>query len=142
MATPVGYSDSDYAGDVNTRQSTSGFIFLLNEGPIAWSSRRQQCVSLSATEAENVKQPRKVHGCDAFYLKSFLTGDKHFICFATIFPQSNSPGAQVSTRGPNTSTYVSISSEPNKKQKKLLLNSWQILSPNHYRILVSQFYAK
>jgi hypothetical protein len=54
LVAPVGYSDSDYAGDINTRQSTSGFIFLLNEGPIAWSSRRQNCVALSTTEAEYV----------------------------------------------------------------------------------------
>ncbi len=49
-----GYTDADYAGDTNTRQSTSGFIFILFGGPVAWSSRRQSCVSLSTTEAEYV----------------------------------------------------------------------------------------
>jgi hypothetical protein len=49
-----GYTDADYAGDTNTRQSTSGFIFILFGGPVAWSSRRQSCVALSTTEAEYV----------------------------------------------------------------------------------------
>ena len=48
----TGFSDSDYAGNVDTRQSTSGFVFMLNGGPVAWSSRRQSCVALSTTEAE------------------------------------------------------------------------------------------
>jgi hypothetical protein len=50
--TLIGYTDADYAGNFQTRQSTSGFIFLLNGGPVAWSSRRQPCVALSTTEAE------------------------------------------------------------------------------------------
>lgn len=50
----IGYCDSDYAGDPSSRRSTSGFIFLLHGGPVAWSSRRQSCVALSTTEAEFV----------------------------------------------------------------------------------------
>ncbi len=48
----IGYSDADYAGNVDTRQSTTGFIFTLHGGPVAWSSKRQSCVALSTTEAE------------------------------------------------------------------------------------------
>jgi hypothetical protein len=51
---PIGYTDSDYAGNTHTRQSTSVFIFILNGGSIEWSSRRQQCIALSTTEAEYV----------------------------------------------------------------------------------------
>ncbi|XP_048232904.1 secreted RxLR effector protein 161-like [Ricinus communis] len=46
------YSDSDYAGDLEDRKSTSGYIFLLSSGAISWSSKKQPVVSLSTTEAE------------------------------------------------------------------------------------------
>lgn len=48
------YSDSDYAGDLVTRKSTTGVFCFLNGGPVSWSSHRQDCVSLSSTEAEYV----------------------------------------------------------------------------------------
>lgn len=50
----IGYSDADYAGDIITRRSVTGFIFLFKGGPISWTSRQQQCVSLSTTESEFV----------------------------------------------------------------------------------------
>ena len=31
-----GYSDSDWAGDKEQRKSTSGYVFMLNNGPISW----------------------------------------------------------------------------------------------------------
>lgn len=48
------YCDADYASDTTTRKSVSGFVFKYSGGAIAWASRRQQCVSLSTTEAEYV----------------------------------------------------------------------------------------
>lgn len=50
----IGYSDADYAGDVDTRKSTSGLAFFFNESIISWSSQLQQCVAQSTTEAEYV----------------------------------------------------------------------------------------
>ena len=37
----TGYTDADWAGDQDTRRSTSGFVFNLGSGAISWSSKRQ-----------------------------------------------------------------------------------------------------
>ena len=46
-----GYSDADWAGDVDTRRSTSGYVFQFGNGTISWSSRKQPTVAKSSTEA-------------------------------------------------------------------------------------------
>lgn len=50
--TLLAYSDSDYAGDLDDRKSTSGYVFNVNSAAVAWSSKKQPVVSLSTTEAE------------------------------------------------------------------------------------------
>jgi hypothetical protein len=32
----IGFTDSDFAGDVDSRKSTSGVIFFLNQSPMTW----------------------------------------------------------------------------------------------------------
>ena len=48
----VGYSDSDWAGDISDRKSTSGYIFLVNGTAVSWRSQKQKSVALSTAEAE------------------------------------------------------------------------------------------
>ena len=48
------YTDSDWAGDKESRRSVTGFIIFLMDCPIIWSSKQQSCVTLSSTEAEYV----------------------------------------------------------------------------------------
>ena len=50
----VGYSDSDYAGCVDTRKSTFGYLFLLAGGAISWKSVNQSIIAASTMEAEFV----------------------------------------------------------------------------------------
>ena len=47
-----GFTDSDMAGDVDSRKSTSGYLMTFAGGAVAWQSKLQKCVALSTTEAE------------------------------------------------------------------------------------------
>ena len=49
-----GFSNSDWAGCVDTRRSTSGFVWIMGGGAICWKSKLQSIVALSSTEAEYV----------------------------------------------------------------------------------------
>ena len=48
----VGCTDSDWAGSVADRKSTSGCCFSLGSATVSWFSRKQKSVALSSTEAE------------------------------------------------------------------------------------------
>lgn len=50
----VAFTDSDYVGDMEDNKSTSGYVFMMCGGAVAWSSRKQPIVTLSTTEAEFV----------------------------------------------------------------------------------------
>ena len=67
----VGYSDSDLAGDVNDRKSTSGLIFFLAGGPVAWQSAKQKVVALSSCEAEYIAAAAAA-ACEAVWLARLL----------------------------------------------------------------------
>jgi transposase InsO family protein len=54
LDTLVGFSDADWAGDIVTRRSTSGYVFLYGSSLISWRSCRQATVAKSSTEAEYV----------------------------------------------------------------------------------------
>ncbi len=47
-----GYCDSDYAGDTDTRRSTTGFVYILSGGAISRSSKMQRTVAVSTSEAD------------------------------------------------------------------------------------------
>ena len=48
----IGFTDSDWEGDSTDRNSTLGYVFMLAEGPISWSSKKPSAIALSSTEAE------------------------------------------------------------------------------------------
>ena len=47
-----GFVDADWAGDLDQRRSTSGYVFNLFGGAVSWMSKKQSVVALSTTEAE------------------------------------------------------------------------------------------
>nr|GEY06414.1 uncharacterized mitochondrial protein AtMg00810-like [Tanacetum cinerariifolium] len=50
----TGFSDADYAGCKYTFKSTSGGAQFLDEKLVSWSSKKQDCTTLSTAEAEYV----------------------------------------------------------------------------------------
>ncbi|XP_019099598.1 PREDICTED: uncharacterized protein LOC109132442 [Camelina sativa] len=50
----AGFCDSDWAGNLDDRRSTSGGCFFLGNNLIAWHSKKQSCVTMSTTEAEYI----------------------------------------------------------------------------------------
>ena len=70
----VGYSDSDFAGCVDSRKSTSGYVFMLAEGAISWRSAKQTLVATSTMEAEFVSCFEATS--QGIWLRSFISGLK------------------------------------------------------------------
>ncbi|KAK2070683.1 hypothetical protein P8C59_005160 [Phyllachora maydis] len=49
---PIGFSDSDFAGDKATSKSTYGYLYKLAGRPISWKTKRATPIALSTLEAE------------------------------------------------------------------------------------------
>ncbi|KAK2068664.1 hypothetical protein P8C59_003294 [Phyllachora maydis] len=49
---PIGFSDSDFAGDKATSKSTYGYLYKLAGRPISWKTKRATTIALSTLEAE------------------------------------------------------------------------------------------
>jgi hypothetical protein len=56
----LGFGDSDFAGDMASRRSTTGFLFMLAAAAISWRVQTQRCVALSSAEAELIALTRTV----------------------------------------------------------------------------------
>lgn len=65
-----GYTDSDWANDVNDRKSISGYVFKIYDNTISWASRKQTTVSLSSTEAEYMSLATGI--CEAKWIRGLL----------------------------------------------------------------------
>ncbi|KAE8679159.1 Zinc ion binding, putative isoform 1 [Hibiscus syriacus] len=66
----VGYSDSDWGGDIDNRRSTTGFVFFMGDIAFTWMSKKQPIVTLSTCEAEYVAATSCV--CHAIWLRNLL----------------------------------------------------------------------
>ena len=67
----IGYSDADWAGDLDTHRSTSGYVFQVGQSTVSWCSKRQATVAKSTTEAEYVALSQATQ--EAVWLRHLLT---------------------------------------------------------------------
>ncbi|CAL1376252.1 unnamed protein product [Linum trigynum] len=68
----IGYSDSDYAGCVDTRKSTFGYLFLLAGGAISWKSAKQSVIATSTMKAEFIACYEATN--HDLWLRNFISG--------------------------------------------------------------------
>ena len=66
----VGYVDSDYAGDLDKRRSTTGYVFTLAGAPVCWRCTLQSIVALSTIKVEYMALTEAVK--EALWLQGLL----------------------------------------------------------------------
>ena len=64
------YVDADFTGDIDSRKSTTGFVFTLSDTTISWASNLQKIVTLSTSEAKYVDATEA--GNEMIWLYGFL----------------------------------------------------------------------
>lgn len=66
----IGYSDSDWSGNLDDRKSTDGFMFFMGDTAFTWMSKKQPIITLSTCEAEYVAATSCV--CHEIWLRNLL----------------------------------------------------------------------
>jgi hypothetical protein len=89
QVTLSGWVDADWAGCHDTRRSTTGYLFKINNSPIVWSSKRQQTVSTSTVEAEYIAITEAAK--EALWLRNLLKelGFENIVTEATVLHTDN-----------------------------------------------------
>ena len=64
------FADADWGASTEDRRSYTGYVFLLNGGPLSWEAKKQRTVALSTTEAEYMALSECVK--EGLYLQRFL----------------------------------------------------------------------
>ena len=67
---PIGYTDSDFQSNIDSRKSTSGYVFTFGGGAISWRSVKQSSIADSTMEAEYIAASEAAK--EAVWLKNFL----------------------------------------------------------------------
>ena len=89
------YVVADWANSVDDRKSVTGFVSILNNGPVSWRSTIQRSTAKSSTEAEYYALSE---ACDeAVWLRKLLRGIKHEQKKATVIFEDNKSCVNLAT---------------------------------------------
>ncbi|KAK0592998.1 hypothetical protein LWI29_028837 [Acer saccharum] len=113
---PVGYTDSDFQSDSDSRKSTSGAVFTIGGGAVIWRSIKQSCISNSTMEAEYVA------ACEAAKEAVWL---RQFLIDLEVVPNANkqitiycdNSGAVANSKEPRSHKRGNVSSAPIDKSR-------------------------
>ena len=128
----VGYTDSDFAGCVDSRKSTTGYCFKFGNGVISWKSKLQECTATSTTEAEYVAASDAAK--EALWLGRMACVFRQAGIDSTPIVYSDSQGAvALSKNPPSISTFDIISFETASFQERSALRRYlrPIMSQMH-----------
>ena len=70
-----GYVDSDFAGDLEKRKSTTGYVFIIAGEAVSWVSKLQTVEALSTTEAESMAATQACK--EAMWMKKLMEELRH-----------------------------------------------------------------
>lgn len=85
----VGYADSDWAGALDDRKSTTGYLFEVFGAVVTWTTRKQTTVSLSSTEAEYIALSTAAE--ELVWLKNLLQDFGNIIETPIVMYEDNQP---------------------------------------------------
>jgi hypothetical protein len=95
------YSDADFAGCLDTRKSTGGYLIFKGDNLIAWQSKLQGNVTLSTTEAEYVQ---------------LSTTARELVWFKRLENAKPATNLRCTIRGDNQGS-IKIATEPNYRRR-------------------------
>jgi hypothetical protein len=86
------YSDANWISNIDDYQCTSNYVFLLNNGTINWSSKKQSCIDLSSIKVKYIvvsQATRQVMSFSSFFgiigqlqMKSIVIYDNNHHCIS------------------------------------------------------------
>ena len=98
-----GYSDANWAGDVDIRRSTSRYVFKIADSTISWSSRKQATVAKSTTEAEYVSLSKATQ--EAIWTRQLLSDIGHKADKLTLLYEDNQGAIEIAKIPQQNKTY-------------------------------------
>jgi len=106
-----GYVDADHAGDKDDRKSVCGYVLMLNNRPISWSSKKIKLTSLSSFESKWYSA--SICGCEVEALQGLLDDLGYKQKSPTVLFEDNAaciyssdPDRPVSSRSKHINTHV------------------------------------